>query len=152
MHAPYCLLTHDATLGILQEVDDVLNLRTVRNLVLDLLNHVEHARLSVEEQTIGVGDMTLNLLIDLGIVHHRRVRTTIFHRVTTSNNIGGNIVRKGSTSLDQREVTSTGIGILNGSTGEDNTIADLAVAGNLRAIAENTVVSNHRVVADMGTL
>ena len=145
------LFAHDAALGVFQEADDVLDLRTIGHLVTNLFDDIEDARLSVEEQTIGVGDVALNLLVDLGIVHHRRVGTAILHRVTACNDVGRHVVREGRTCLNQREVSGTGVGILNGTRGEDDTIADLAVAGNLRTIAEHAVVAHHRIVADVGS-
>ena len=60
-------------------------------------------------------------------------------------------MREGATSLDQREVACTGIGILDGATGEDDAIADLAVACNLRTIAKHAVIANHHIVADMSS-
>ena len=60
-------------------------------------------------------------------------------------------MREGATSLDQREVACTGIGILDGATGEDDTIADLAVACNLRTIAKHAVIADHNIVADMSS-
>ena len=145
------LLTHDTALGILQEADDILNLGAVGHLILNLFDHIEHACLSVEEQTIGVGDVALHLLVDLSIVHHCGVGTSILHRIAAGNDIRGHIVGEGRTSLDQREVTGTGVGILDGTRGKDDAVADLTVAGNLRAIAEHTVVAHHGVVADVGT-
>ena len=58
------LLTHDAALRTFQELDDVLNLRAIGHLILDLIDYIEHTRLSVEEQTVGIGDMLLYLLVD----------------------------------------------------------------------------------------
>ena len=145
------LFTHNAALGVFQEADDVLDLRTIGHLVANLFDDIENARLTVEEQTIGIGDVALNLLVDLGIVHHRRVGTAILHRITTSNDVGRHVVREGRACLNQREVSGTGVGILNGTRGEDDTIADLAVAGNLRTITEHAVVAHHRIVADVGS-
>ena len=145
------LFTHNAALGVFQKADDVLDLRTIGHLIANLFDDIENARLSVEEQTIGVGYVVLYLLVDLGIVHHRRVRTTILHRITTGNDVGRHVVREGRTCLNQREVSGTGVGILDGTRGEDDTIADLAVAGDLRTIAEHAVVAHHRIVADMGS-
>ena len=95
-------------------MDDVLDLRAVGHLFLDLVDHIEHARLSMEEQTVGIGDMVLNLLVDLGIVHHGGVGTAILHRIAACNDIGRHIVGEGRSCLDQREVASTGVGILDG--------------------------------------
>ena len=105
----------------------------------------------MEEQTIGIGDVTLDLLVDTGIVEHGSVGTAVLHRITAGNDIRGHIVREGRSGLDQREVSGTGIGILDGTRGEDDTIADLAVAGNLRAIAKHTVGAYHGVMADVST-
>ena len=145
------LFTHDTTLRVLKEFDDVLNLRTVGHLVTDLVYHVKHARLSVEEQTIGVGNVVLNLLVNPGKVEHRGVGPAILHRITTGNDIRRNVVREGRTSLDQREVTGTGVGILDGSAGEDDAISDLTVACDLRAITKHTVRSHRHVVTDVGS-
>ena len=60
-------------------------------------------------------------------------------------------MREGATSLDQREVACTGIGILDGATGEDDAIADLAVACNLRTITKHAVIADHHIVADMSS-
>ena len=106
------LLTHDTSFGVFEEAYDVLDLWPVGHLILNLVDHIEHARLSMEEQTIGIGDVLLYLLVDLGILHHRGVDTTIDHGVTTSNHVGRHIVREGTTCLNQREVASTGVGIL----------------------------------------
>ena len=55
----------------------------------------------MEEQTIGIGYMLLNLLVDAGIVHHRGVRTAINHRTTSCDDVWGHIVREGTACLDQ---------------------------------------------------
>ena len=105
----------------------------------------------MEEQTVGIGNMLLHLLVDTCILHHRGVRTAIGHGGTTCDDVRGHVVRECTASLDQREVASTGIGILDGSTGEDDAIADHTVASHLRAVAEHTVRAHHRIVADVGT-
>ena len=145
------LFTHDTSTGVLEELNDVPNLRTVGHLILDLVDDIEHARLTMEEQTIGIGDVFLYFLVDTGIIHHRGVRTTIGHGVATSNDIGRHIVREGASSLDEREVAGTGIGVLDGSRGEDDTAANLTVARNLRAIAEHAVGTHDGIVADVRT-
>jgi len=59
-------------------------------------------------------------------------------------------VRESATCLNQRQVTGSCIGILDGSGREDDTVADDAIACNLHAITEHAVGANHRVVTDMG--
>ena len=60
----FIVLTHDTTLAALQKVDDILDLRAIGHLILNLIDYIEHTRLSVEEQTVGIGDMLLHLLVD----------------------------------------------------------------------------------------
>ena len=60
-------------------------------------------------------------------------------------------MREGTACLNHREVASTGVGILDGTRREDDTIANLTVACHLRTIAEHTMVTDLGVVADMGT-
>ena len=60
-------------------------------------------------------------------------------------------MREGATSLDEREVASTGVGILDGTRREDNTVTNLAVACYLSTIAKHTVIAHHGIVADVGS-
>ena len=128
---------------MLQEGDDGLDLRAVGYLILDLIDHVKHTGLSMEEQTIGIGDVLLHLLVDTGDIHHRGVRTAIDHRIATCDDKWGHIVRESTTCLNQGESASTGVGILDGTGRKDDTIANLTVAGNLGAIAKHTVVAHN---------
>ena len=61
-------------------------------------------------------------------------------------------MREGTTSLNQRQVTSTRIGILDGSGREDDTVADDAVACYLDTITKHAVVTYYGIVTDMSTL
>ena len=60
-------------------------------------------------------------------------------------------MREGATSLDEREVASTGVGILDGTRREDNTVTNLAVACYLSTIAKHAVIAHHGIVADVGS-
>ena len=59
---------------------------------------------------------------------------------------------EGTTSLNQRQVTGSCIGILDGSGREDDTIADDAVACYLDTITKHAVVTYYGIVTDMSTL
>ena len=60
------LLTHNASLGMLEERDDVLNLRAIGHLSLNLIDDIEHAGFSMKQQTVGIGYMLLHFLVDTG--------------------------------------------------------------------------------------
>ena len=148
----YLLLTHDTTFGAFEELDDVLDLRAIGHLILDLIDHIEHTCLSVEQQSIGIGDMLLYLLVDIGILHDGNIGTSISHGVTTSNDIWRHVLRESTTSLDKRQITSTGVGILDGTTGEDDSSANLTIASHLGTITEYAIVAYYGIVTDVGTL
>ena len=95
------LFAHNASLDALEETDDITYLGTVGHLLPDLVDHIERAGLTMEQQTIRIGDMLLHLRVDAGLVHHRGVGTTIFQRFTTRHQERRNIVRERATSLDQ---------------------------------------------------
>ena len=77
---------------MLEEFDDGLDLRAVGHLILDLVDHIEDTRLSVEQQSIGIGNVLLHLLVDAGIVHHRGVRAAVLHRFATCHDERGDVL------------------------------------------------------------
>lgn len=108
------LLTHDSTLGVLEELDDMLNLGAVGHLILDLVDNIEDTRLTMEQQTIGVSDVLLYFLVDSSLFHHRRVKASILKGFAACNDKRGDVARERSTSLYQCQTTNTGVGILDG--------------------------------------
>ena len=148
---PFSLLAHDAALGVLKELDDLLDLRSVGHLVFDLVDDVEDARLSMEQQPIGVGDVLLHLLVDAGLAHHRGIGTAIFERLTASDDKWGDVERERGACLYHSQTANAGVGILNGRAGEDDAIVHFAVTCNLHTITEHTVIAHDRIVADMRT-
>jgi len=146
------LFRHDASFRRPEELKNRLYLRTVGHLLLDLVDHIEDARLSVEEQTIGIGDVLLNLLVDAGIVHHGGVGTAVLDGFAACHNERGNILRERGAGLYHRQTAYAGVGILDDGAGEDGAIVDLTIARNLHTIAKHAVVANDGVVTDVGTL
>ena len=51
-------LADDAKFAALQEVDDSIDFLTLRHLLLDLIDGVEDAGLTVEDEAVGIGDVT----------------------------------------------------------------------------------------------
>ena len=94
------LLTHNASFRVFEEGDDGLDFRTVGHLIPDLLDHIKHAGLTMEEQAIGIGDVLLHLLVDTCNIHHRGVRSAIDHRIATSDDKRRHIVGESAACLD----------------------------------------------------
>ena len=118
----------------------------------DLHRGIEDARLAMEDQTVGVGDVLADLLVDIGIFQHREVRAAIINGRTAGDDVGRDVAREGGAGLNHCHVAHAGAGILDDARREEYAVANLAVAGNLRTIADDAVVAHLRVVADMGTL
>lgn len=95
-------LSDDTLLGTLQELDDVLNLRTIWHLILDLVDGIEEGCLTMEYQSVGIRNVLANLLGNLGCFHDDGVRTCILHRLSTGNDIRRNILGEGGTCLNHR--------------------------------------------------
>ena len=58
----WVLLTHNASPSAFQELHNDTHLGVIGHLRLNLIDYIMHARLTVEQQTIGVGDMLLHFL------------------------------------------------------------------------------------------
>ena len=105
----------------------------------------------MEYQAVGVGNMLANTWVETCCFHDDIVRTAVFHRFATCDDVGRNVFRKGSTCLDHGEVAHTSLGILHHRSAVDDTIANDAVTGNLRTIAEYTAITHYSIVGDMCT-
>lgn len=112
--AYFFLFAHDTAFRAFEELDDGLDFGAVGHLILDLVDDVKHAGLSVEEQTVGVGDVLLHLLVDAGLVHHRLVGTAVLDGLATCNDEWRDVLREGGTGLDHRQAPHTGVSILDG--------------------------------------
>ena len=145
------LLTHDSTLGVLEELDDMLNLGAVGHLILDLVDNIEDTRLTMEQQTIGIGDVLLYFLVDSSLFHHRRVRASILEGFAACNDKRGDVARERNTSLYQCQTTNTGVGILDGRAGENDSVLNLAVASNLHTVTKHAMIAYDGIVADMSS-
>ena len=110
------LLTHNTSFRSFEELDDITNLWTVRHLITDLVDDIEHTGLPMEEQTVSISDVLLHLLIDACLVHHRRVGTAILQRFSSCHDIRGDITGEGTSCLYKRQTANAGISILDGTT------------------------------------
>jgi len=147
----FLLFCDDTNLRSSDELDDVSDEWPVGDLLLNLVHCVEHRRLAVEQQTVGVGNVFQCLLVDTMLARHLHIDTTILDMLGTYD-IRRNVLRERRTSLDHRTLSHARLGILDDAGREDDTILDDAVACYLRAIAEDAAIAHLRVVRDVGTL
>ena len=104
----------------------------------------------MEHQTIGVSNMLQHLLVGTVDTAHGIVHTTILAALGADDK-GRHILGEGSTGLNHCAAAHTRLSILDDRRREDDTILNLAVAGNLGTIAKDTAVAHLGVVRDMGT-
>ena len=86
------LLAHDTAFGVFEELDDCPDLRAVGHLILNLVDHIENARLSMEQQTVGIGDVLLHLLVDPVLTHPRIVWSSVGQGLAASDDKGRDVV------------------------------------------------------------
>ena len=67
------------------------------------------------------------------------------------NDKRGDVARERSTSLYQCQTTNTGVSILDGRAGENDSVMNLAVASNLHTITKHAMIAYDGIVADMST-
>ena len=80
-----CLeLGNNAKLCFTNELHDILNLRTIRHLVNNLVDSIEYACLSVEHQKIGICDVRNHLFVYAVVAKYGTVYTTVAYRVVGS--------------------------------------------------------------------
>ena len=123
-------------------------LRPVRYLLLNLHHGIKDTGLSVEDETVGIGNVLQCLVVDTVVLAHGEVHTAIF-RTLGADDIGWHVLGEGSAGLDHRSLSHACLGILNDAGREDDTVLNLAVTDNLRAVAEDTTVSHMCVMRDV---
>ena len=86
-------LRDDTQLGVAQELDDMTDLGTVGHLLLNLHDSIEERGLTVEHQTIGVGDMLDDLVVGAIELTHSGVHAAILHTLG-ADDAWGHVLRE----------------------------------------------------------
>ena len=76
----------------------------------------------------------------------------VLYRTSARNDIRRNVLGEGRTGLYHRILSHTGVRLLDDVRGDDRTRTDPAVACDLSTIAEDAMVADNSVVADMRSL
>ena len=116
----YTIDRETPTEGLLKATHEQLD--TIRDRVItagipctaSLVDDIEHTRLAMEQQTVGIGDVLLYFLVDASLVHHRRVGSVVNQRFATCHDERRHILREGTACLYQCKTSHTGIGVLDG--------------------------------------
>ena len=106
----------------------------------------------MEEQAVSVGDMFDHFLVHTLGACYRGIDTTVVYWRTAGDDVGRNVFGECCASLYHGAATYARLGVLDDGRGVDYTVSDLAIAGNLCAVAHHTLVSDAGVVAHVRTL
>ena len=120
----------------------------VGHLLLYLIDSIENAGVSVEQQTVCIGDVPLNLFVNTIEIEHRRVNAAILH-FFRADDARRHVLRERCAGLYHGCPAYTRAGVGDDRGAEDGAILDDAVAGNLRTVAEDAAAAYLGVVADV---
>src|SRR5574344_1065894 len=126
------------------------DLRTVGHLFHNLMDSIEERGTTIEDQTIGIGDMTEGVFRRAMRTSNRCVHTAV-GIFLGSHDIGWHIARERGAGLYHGSPSNTCIGIRNDRRGENYIVLYHAIAGNLRSIAKDTAIAHLGVVGDVST-
>ena len=104
-------LAYDAQLATLKEVDDSVDFLSRRHLFLNLIDCIKYTGLSVEHQTIGIGDVADDLVGCVRRLEQCLVDATVAHGVVGSYDERRNILRDAHTAGDHRCTTDAHVSI-----------------------------------------
>ena len=88
MHRYELHFCYDSYFRGVQEFHHILNLLAVRHLLFYLQGSVKDTVLTIEDQTVRIGDMLLNFLFDTGNAHHGAIDADVFVWIAANDDIG----------------------------------------------------------------
>ncbi len=142
----------DAFLGSLEELDDVTDFGAVGHLIFDLVHRIEDACLSVEHESIGIGDVLDDLFIDAVRGAHRLVHPTVCDGHASGDDVGRDVLREGGARLYHSAFANACSCVGDDARREDGPVVYLTFAGDLGAIAKDAPVAHFDVVRDVHAL
>ena len=139
----------DAQLRSLDEGDDMLDLRTHRNLVANHEQRIEQAGVALVNNTVSMADMLDDFFVEPFVLQNIGIDAVEGCRFLGSNDIRRDIATETATGLNHRPRTDAAPLAHQDIAAEDDEVFQEAIPGNLAAIAEDAAVGNHRIVGNM---
>ena len=145
-------LADDSLLCPTHEVYYAADFGRIGHLLVYLDAGIKHGGLAMEQQPVGIGNVLLYLRLDPGRIADSRIHAMVLYRTSARNDIRRNVLGEGRTGLYHRILSHTGVRLLDDVRGDDRTRTDPAVSCDLSTIAEDAMVADNSVVADMRSL
>lgn len=140
---------NDSELGGAHEVHDVADFFRVGYLLFYLSGSIFYGYHSVEDESVGIGYVFLDLFVDTVGGEHGVVWSLLFNGFASYDDVWRHIAREGGSGLYHCAFAYARFCVGHDGRREDDTAAYFAVARDFSAIAEDTVVADLCVVADV---
>ena len=145
------VLTDDAALGILHEVDDVLDFGSDFHVLADFLDAFLQHALRIE-QAIGLVDALDGLVAESAAAKAYQVDAREADGLLAGNHVGRNVLTGAAAALEH-DVSAHAAELVEQAGGrDDGKVVDNHLAGKLRGVADDAAVANHAVVTDVHVL
>jgi len=142
-------LADDAEFGGFDERGDVLDLWAIGHLLLDLDDGIEYGGLSVEDESVGVGNVALHLGGEAVGGEYGGVDAAIFHGVVVGYDVGWNVATDAAAAGHHGTDSDAHSGVDDDAGGEDDGVGYLAISCYLGAISEYVAMTDLGVVGDV---
>ncbi len=142
-------VAHNAVLGFLDEVKDVVNFVAHRYLFRNFDDGVFKTEVGRVDDAVSVGDMTQDALGNTFVLQHNGVDAVITGGIATENNVRRHVFLHTAAALHERVAANVDALLDNYATALDGTVFDFALTGNAHADTYNAVVVYLHVVADV---
>ena len=145
------LLSDNASLRTLYEVDNVLNLLGNLKILLDFLDTFLQYTLAVE-QAVSLVDVLDGLIAETATAQTDEVDAAVAGWLFAGNDVWRNILRKTATALDHH-VTCDMAELVNENVGaDDGVVVYYHLTGKLGRVADNQAAAEHAVVSHVNGL
>lgn len=140
---------HNAVLRILDEVNDILNLGTHRDLLTDFDDSVLEAEIAGIYQAVGIGNVTEDAFGHIDMAQDDGVDAMVACGIAAEDDVRRNVFLHATAALDEREAAHTDV-LLDNSAGTLNgVVLDLTIAGNADVDTKHALIAHLGVMANM---
>ena len=142
-------VAYDAVLGILDEVENVLNLLAHRNLFGNLDYGIFQTEVACVDDAVSVGDVAENAIGRVDVLQHHRVDAIVGSRVATQDDVRRNILLHAAAALYQGISSHAHVLLNHHAVALDGAVVNFAFACDACTNADHAMVEHMHVVADM---
>ena len=142
-------MAYNSLFGLADEGENVFNLCAHGNLFGYLDDGIFEAEVAGVDDAEGVGNVAQDAVCGMEVAQHYAVDTVVSGGVASENNVGGHVFGDTASALYQGEQTYAHMGLDDYAVAEDGAVVYLALTCDAAANADDTLVVDGDVVADV---